>query len=266
MARFIVLGAKGGTGREIAQCLAALPTTVVREIRCVVRDPSSVPQGALPLADKRLVLAAGDVTRPETLGMEGKGHDDVADGVFFAASGKGYHAALAVDEVGVGAVATAAAAAGVRRVLLVSSQLVHPTNRWSPIRMLLNSLTGLFAKRGLMDFKWAGEQLLRASGVPYTIVRPGRLIDGVGHAAEPRVGQCNGSFMRGAPTTRADVAVVCVAAVLAGKAGALNTTFEMACDAPHDEETAARLCDERGGKVLAPEFFAELDATWDDNL
>ena len=46
---------------------------------------------------------------------------------------------------------------------------------WHPIRMLLN----LF-KLGVMDQKWAGEEALRASGVSYTIIRPGRLQSGPG--------------------------------------------------------------------------------------
>eukprot|EP01047_Picozoa_sp_COSAG01_P102569 COSAG01_NODE_32137_length_585_cov_203.199588_2_plen_55_part_01 len=50
------------------------------------------------------------------------------------------------------------------QVLLVSSQLVHPDNRWSPIRAILNTInTGLFAWQGMMDFKYEGENLLRAS-------------------------------------------------------------------------------------------------------
>jgi len=49
-----------------------------------------------------------------------------------------------------------------------------------------------------MDIKFAGENLLRASGQAYTIVRPGQLVDGDLGWGTPAVGQCNGSFMRGA--------------------------------------------------------------------
>ena len=45
--------------------------------------------------------------------------------------------------------------------------------------MILNSInTGLFRPVGMMDFKHDGENLLRASGAEYTVVRPGRLLDG----------------------------------------------------------------------------------------
>jgi hypothetical protein len=79
-----------------------------------------------------------------------------------------------------------------------------------------------------MSMKWRGEELLReacldASAAPseaspdsssaasstmtYTIVRPGQLVDGAARSVgAPRVGQCNASFMRGAASTRADVA------------------------------------------------------------
>ena len=41
-------------------------------------------------------------------------------------------------------VAEAAKAAAVKRVVLVSSQLVHPQNKWSFIRLILNNIiTGL---------------------------------------------------------------------------------------------------------------------------
>ena len=76
--------------------------------------------------------------------------------------------------------------------------------------------------------KYAGENLLRSSGQEYTIVRPGRLIDGELNQATPVIGQTNGHFMKGASTTRADTAAVCVAA--ASAPGAANTTFELATD------------------------------------
>ena len=37
-----------------------------------------------------------------------------------------------------------------------------------PIRMILNNV-----RWGLMDAKFAGEELLRGSALPYTVVRPG---------------------------------------------------------------------------------------------
>jgi hypothetical protein len=49
---------------------------------------------------------------------------------------------------------------------------VPALHRWHPIRILLNNI-----RYSLMDEKYLGEQALRASGVPYTVVRPGGLTD-----------------------------------------------------------------------------------------
>lgn len=63
-----------------------------------------------------------------------------------------------------------------------------------------------------MDLKADGEKLLRRSGMEYTIVRPGRLTHGPALSGIPRVGQTNRHFLKGAATTRADLATVCVLA------------------------------------------------------
>merc|ERR1719247_456424 len=103
-----------------------------------------------------------------------------------------------------------------------------------------------------MDLKWEGEMRLRRSGMAYTVVRPGRLLHGDLGAATAHVGQTNAHFMNGAGSTRADVAAVAVAA--ASAPACLNTTFEMACDAPSKKVAA-----------IAPTtaLFDVLDATWD---
>lgn len=87
----------------------------------------------------------------------------------------------------------------------------------------------------------------------YTIVRPGRLIDGpLGHA-KVCVGQDNGSFMKGAASTRADTAATCVAAMFADKAN--NTTFEMACEEPSKEG-------EPSAAPVTEELFIALQEHW----
>merc|ERR1719421_2073909 len=58
-------------------------------------------------------------------------------------------------------------------MILVSSRLVNPANRWHPVRILLNNI-----KWNLMENKWRGEEALRASGCEYCIVRPGGLKGG----------------------------------------------------------------------------------------
>jgi uncharacterized protein YbjT (DUF2867 family) len=224
---YVVIGARGGTGRQIVRRLAERSPSVVKEIRAFVRNPSKVPSDCWP-KDDRIKLCPGDCTDPAGLAKSLTG----AEGVFFAAAGRGWEYSQQVDRDGVLATATAAKLAGVRRVLLISSQLVDPANRFHPIRMLLNTVTvGVFHLQGTMDFKHEGEMLLRKSGQEHTIVRPGRLIDGPLNTSTVRVGQTNAWFMRGSMSTRADVAATCVAAMMPGEGDAtINTTFEMACD------------------------------------
>ena len=248
---YVVIGAKGGTGRQLVHRLAERSSAEVSEIRALVRDPSTVAADALP-TDERVKLLAGDCTDASSLATHLAG----AEGVFFAAAGRGWDLCQAVDRDGVLATANAAKAAGCRRVMLVSSQLVDPCNRWSPIRMILNSInTGIFRSVGMMDLKHDGENLLRASGVEYTIVRPGRLLDGPLRAATVRVGQTNGSFLGGPGSTRADVAAACVAAMMPDATGAVNTTFELACDPPPKEG-------EPQPEPPSAATFRELTARW----
>jgi len=147
---------------------------------------------------------------------------------------------MAVDQVAVGETAKLALEAGVQRYVHVSSQLVDPApNRWAFVRLLLNNLVTGFktpwsSSPGMMDMKFEGEQALRRSGIPYTIVRPGRLIDGPLDNAALFVAQTNSHFMSGASSTRADVAAVCVRAALDDDAAlrTANCTFELACGKP----------------------------------
>jgi uncharacterized protein YbjT (DUF2867 family) len=146
---FVVIGAKGGTGAQIVHSLTQRPASQVSEIRALIRDPSTLGDGVLP-ADERVRVLAGDCTDPVSLQLHLAG----AEGCFFAAAGKGYEVCQRVDRDGVGGCAQACKIAGCRRLLLVSSQLVHPDNRWNAIRGILNTInTGLFHSDGMMDFK-----------------------------------------------------------------------------------------------------------------
>jgi uncharacterized protein YbjT (DUF2867 family) len=90
----------------------------------------------------------------------------------------------------------------------------------------------------VLIWKFKGEEALRASGVPYTIARPGGLVNESG-------GQKSIIFAQGDDGTgtipRADLARVCVAAL--GLPDALNTTFEV-----------------NSGKSAPAQSFAELFA------
>lgn len=253
MATYVVVRAKGGTGREIVKRLLELDNV---EVRAVVRDPTKIEAGIMPESD-RLKLFAGDCTEPDKLRDAFKD----ASGVFFAASASGYANVMAVDQNGVGNVARLAKEMGAGRVVLISSQLTHPVNKRNPIRGILNTIaTGLWHRRGFMDFKFEGEQALRHSGQEYCVVRPAQLTDTVkgqtqAHCrAALHVGQCNGTFMSGATVTRSDLAAVCVAAMMSPAAA--NCTFEVGSD-------PSIAVGEADAPRPGAELFANLDPAWD---
>ncbi len=156
---FVVVGARGGTGREIVRDLLQIKDNkIVSEVRALVRDPRTVATGTFPEDDTLLTTHAADCAKPETLVEPFRG----ARAVFYAAAGRGYEGCKAVDREGPREAAKIAKEAGVDRFVLVSSQLVDPINYYSFVRGFLNTInTGLFHWKGVSRL-WenAGEQHL----------------------------------------------------------------------------------------------------------
>ena len=86
----------------------------------------------------------------------------------------------------------------------------------------------------LLLWKFRSEELLRASGQPYTILRPGGMRGYPGGARSIQLAQ-DDRFALGYVIARDDAAKVCAAAV--GSAAVLNRTFE----AYNDDSPAADL-------------------------
>ncbi|MBN8280982.1 MAG: SDR family oxidoreductase [Gammaproteobacteria bacterium] len=197
----LVAGATGGTGRQVVAELAKAGF----EVRALVRDPAA----ARPVLGDQIAYATGDVRERATLDAALKGvrylvttigatRTDPANGPEF------------VDYEGVRKLAEAAAAAGIARHVLVSSAGVTRED---------HILNRMFAN--VLVWKGKGEAAVRASGVPYTIVRPGGLTNQPGGRAGIRLeqGDAGTGFI-----PRADVARICVAAL--GSPAARNRTFE----------------------------------------
>ncbi|KAG2438960.1 hypothetical protein HYH02_010752 [Chlamydomonas schloesseri] len=206
----VVLGAGGRTGLE---CVKRLVDVSDIPTRAVVRDPSKL-ESVLAKSPK-LQIVKGDVTDEASLRDVLKG----ARGVIFAAAGRGYWSAAEVDFKGVQRAAAISKEVGAERLVLVSSMLVTKRNWLNPIRLLLNNI-----RWGLMDNKLKGEDALRASGQPYTIVRPGGLASGLPGDCTFVTGQGD-TMAAGSAINRADVAAVCAEALT--NAGARNVTFEV---------------------------------------
>ncbi|WGD32237.1 SDR family oxidoreductase [Ancylobacter sp. WKF20] len=143
----LVVGATGSIGRHVvAQALHAGYT-----VRALVRNPARA--GVLPREVERTI---GDLTRPETLTAAVAG----IDAVIFTHGASGGGKPETVDYAGVRNVLAALDGRKVRIALMTA---IGVTDR----------LGAYNRSTGAHDWKRRSERLVRASGLPYTIVRPG---------------------------------------------------------------------------------------------
>ena len=200
----LVAGATGRTGTELVSQLLGEGYTV----RALVRDPVK----ARAAFGDRVSYFTGDVTDPATLTPAMQDADAVISAIG-AKGAKGPSRPEVIDYAGVRNLAVAASVAGVRQFVLVSSRSVtqkdHPLNR-------------MFGD--VLIWKLKGEDALRASGVPYTIIRPGGL--GNGEPGQKAFVIEQGDKSAGQTTiARSDLATICVQALKYPEA--LNRTFEV---------------------------------------
>lgn len=144
----LVVGATGSIGRLVVD-------EALRQghaVRALVRNPRK--KSELP-SEARAVI--GDVTRPDTLSAAIDGVDAI---VFTQGSNDGKAGAESVDYGGVRNILMALAGRSVRIALMTS---IGVTNRTSTYNRETEA----------HDWKRRSERLVRASGLPYTIVRPG---------------------------------------------------------------------------------------------
>lgn len=196
-----VAGASGRTGSLVVRELAAAGYQVRALVRSGPGQPGRFSDG--------VEVVVADVRQPDTLRPALAGAVALVITIG-ARPGDGDNSPEQVYYLGVRNLASAAAAAGVQQVVLVSSAGVtrpdHPLNR-------------LFDN--VLAWKARGEDALRASGVPFTIVRPGGLtaVDAGPGPVRLAQGDTGAGFI-----PRADVARLCVAALR--EPGARNRTFE----------------------------------------
>jgi uncharacterized protein YbjT (DUF2867 family) len=149
MSTVLVVGATGSIGRLVVEEAIRHGYTT----RALVRNPDKA-RRLPPEAD----VIMGDVTRPDTLSRAVDG----VDGVVFTlgSDGAGKVGAESVDYGGVRNVLNALGSRTARIALMTSIGVTNRTGRY-------NRATQAH------DWKRRSERLVRASGLPYTIVRPG---------------------------------------------------------------------------------------------
>ena len=219
----LVIGA-GQTGAPLAEILDNRGYAV----RVLVRDPAKV--DGLP---KAATLVAADATKPETLAPAFAGVDYVVSTIG-AGTPTGPNNPEAVDYKGVANLADAAKSAGVKQFVLMSSIGAGIEDPDFP----LNKGFGMVLK-----WKGRGEAHLRQSGVPYTIVRPGGLLNEDGgkpcKAGAVGIALFPGKEMRPTPPEtricRAEVALVMESAL--NNPDAVGKTVSMLKDGAGQPET-----------------------------
>jgi len=215
----LVAGATGRTGRRVVAQLLQRGYSV----RAFVRDADSA---RARLGDDPQYVV-GDVRQPEVLATAFKDVDAVISAI--GASGRAQdpgNTPEAVDYNGVRSLVDGARSAGVSRFVLVSSMGV--TMKDHPLNQMFDDV---------LKWKFRGEEYLRASGMPYTIIRPAGLTEDFAGTAGIRLSVEDGD---GGYIPRADVATVCIEALQSDTA--LNKTFSIFSDPdqPRGDDWAAR--------------------------
>jgi uncharacterized protein YbjT (DUF2867 family) len=183
----LVVGATGRTGRMIVDRLLDQGLTVRALVRDEARGRAMLPPG--------VQLFVGDVRRPHTLAEPIAG----AGAMIVAASPGTAHdnSAEMVDYFGTANLVRQATAADLGLLVFVSS--IHATRAAHYLDVEASSL----------GWKARAEELVRSSGIPYCIIRPGWLTDGPG--GEPLMFSQHDSIE--GRLARADLAEVCAQAL-----------------------------------------------------
>jgi uncharacterized protein YbjT (DUF2867 family) len=201
----LVAGATGQTGKEIVKHLRANGY----HVRALVRDPEK----AKEQLGADVEYAIGDVKEPAAVAAAMSGASAVISSIG-ARSKEGPDRPEMIDYEGVRNLVDAARAARVQQFVLVSSRGVTQAD---------NPLNRMFGD--VLAWKLKGEDYLRASGVPYTIVRPSGLLNEPGGTGNVTFEQGDRRYSGVLSIPREDVAIVCVQALK--HRGARFRTFEV---------------------------------------
>jgi len=210
----VVFGANGQTGRLLTRRALDKGHSVV----AVTRHPEN-----FPFADPHLTVAKADVREPSSLAAAVRGADAVVStlGVPFSTR------PIDTYSVGMRNIVDAMRSTGVRRLVVVSSTGAYhyPNRRDTPfaLRIFEPVITRTIGKTTYDDQRRM-EDIMRASGLAWTVVRPSGLFD----LAEPTNYVAGGVDPVGGFTARIDLADYMIALSgdpsAAGKTVVVSTT------------------------------------------
>ena len=188
--KLAVFGATGGTGQQIVQQALAQG----HDVAALVRDKTK-----MNLQHEHLALVEGNVLDRAAVDQTVAG----ADAVFVSLGNTANNPNMVVSN-GTAVILDAMQAAGVKRLIVISSLGVGDSKDQVPFFFKALIATAL---RGAFQDKEAQEKLVMASGLDWTIIRPGGLSDG------PATGAYRAGSDRsiGGQVSRADVAAFALA-------------------------------------------------------
>ncbi|KAL7151910.1 hypothetical protein ABFS83_04G062900 [Erythranthe nasuta] len=165
----LVVGGTGGVGQLV---VASLLTRNIKS-RLLLRNPEKAATLFGKQDEEKLQVRQGDTRNPEDLDpsiFEGVTHVICCTGTtaFPSRRWDGDNTPERVDWEGVKNLVSALPSS-LKRIVLVTSVGVTKSNElpWSVMNLF-----------GVLKYKKMGEDFVRNSGLPYTIIRPGRLTDG----------------------------------------------------------------------------------------
>lgn len=205
--RVLVVGATGSIGRLVVD--EALQAG--HAVRALVRNPRR--GEACPAA---VEVAQGDLTRPETLTAAAAGIDAIVFTHGSDGAGKG-----GAEQVDYGGVRHMLAALAGREARIALMTAIGVTNRRGAYNLATET----------PDWKRRAERLVRASGLPYTIVRPGWF--DCNAAGQHRLVLLQGDRRRAGNSSDGVIARRQIAAVLVRSLtsrAALRKTFELVAE------------------------------------
>jgi putative NADH-flavin reductase len=189
--KLVVFGATGGTGSHVVQQACAAG----HDVTAVVRDPASLAGGP-----PNLTVLRADLMDPASIAPVVAGQDAVVSAV----GSRDGRAPTTVCADSASAIVTAMRERGTRRLVVVSNSGMHVDEADGPVtRFAVKPILGRVLKHSFADMRRM-EDLVRASGLDWTIVRPPMLTDG------PRTGTYRTEIDRnvrgGNRVSRADLA------------------------------------------------------------
>lgn len=185
-----LFGATGGAGQQLIRQACAAG----HEIRAVVRDAAR-----LALENPRLAVCEADVMDPDSIACVVQG----ADAVVSVLGPRGTRGPNTVRSDAVASMVVAMHASKARRLIVVTAALLTTEGDGPLTRHVVKPVLGTLLRESLVDMART-ENVLRSSGLEWTVVRPPRLTDGP-HTAVYRCA-INRNVRGGLHVSRADLA------------------------------------------------------------